>query len=196
VRRKSALGSVVELVLVVGTAIAAALVIQAVLVKPYRIPSESMVPTLEIGQRVLVNRLGNRLSEPDIGQVVVFTPPVDASGCVVEPPEGEPCVAPAARHGDQAYIKRLVGGPGDRLRIRNGQVIRNGHRERTPSARTCSGPDCDFPREFVVPKGTYYLMGDNRGASSDSRVWGPVKREWIIGQAFATYWPPKRLGLL
>ena len=96
----SASGSLVELVLIVAVALGLALGIQAFLVKPYRIPSESMVPTLQIGQRVLVNRIGARFSKPDVGDVVVFHPPAGAeqdntcgSG---QPPAGEPCDKPTA----------------------------------------------------------------------------------------------------
>ncbi len=91
---KTAAGSLLELVMIVVVAIGLALVIQAFLVKPYRIPSESMVPTLTIGQRVLVNRLGERFSQPAVGDVVVFHPPAGAEQseqCGGRPEEGAPC---------------------------------------------------------------------------------------------------------
>ena len=197
---KTAAGSFIELVTIVVVAIGLALVIQALLVKPYRIPSESRVPTLEIGQRVLVNRLGERFSNPEVGDVVVFNPPAGAERgeqCGAQPPDGSPCLKPTAERADVNFIKRVVGGPGDRIRIDNGRVIRNGKRVREPFARPCgTGGACDYPREFTVPAGHYFMMGDNRGASQDSRFWGPVPEKWIIGGAFATYWPPNRVGLL
>ena len=186
--------------MIVAVALGLALGIQAFLVKPYRIPSESMVPTLEIGQRVLVNRLGNNFSDPEVGDVVVFHPPAGAeqdNTCGVELREGEPCSKPTARRADVNFIKRVVAGPGDRLRIDNGHVIRNGKRVREPFAEPCGGgSECDFEREITIPPDHYFMMGDNRGSSDDSRFWGPVPKKWIIGGAFATYWPPGRIGLL
>jgi signal peptidase I len=200
-KTSSASGSLVELVLIVAVALGLALGIQAFLVKPYRIPSESMVPTLEIGQRVLVNRIGARFGEPDVGDIVVFHPPVGAeegnkcgSG---PPPEGQVCGRPTRERADVNFIKRIVAGPGDRLTIRGGQVQLNGRPQREPFAEPCGGGQgCDFPRAMTVPAGHYFMMGDNRGSSDDSRFWGPVPEEWIIGEAFATYWPPDRIGLL
>jgi signal peptidase I len=200
-KSSSAGSSLLELVTIVAVALGLALAIQAFLVKPYRIPSESMVPTLEIGQRVLVNRIGMRFGDPEVGDVVVFHPPrgADESNACGggEPPAGQVCAQPTAEHADVNFIKRVVAGPGDRLSIVDGHVIRNGRRVKEPFARECGGGEtCEFPREITVPADHYFMMGDNRGASDDSRFWGPVPREWIIGPAFATYWPPKRVGLL
>jgi signal peptidase I len=200
-RPSSASGSLLELIMIVAVALGLALGIQAFLVKPYRIPSESMVPTLEIGQRVLVNRIGARFGDPDVGDVVVFHPPSGAeqdntcgSG---PPPEGQVCDQPTREKADVNFIKRVVAGPGDRIAIVDGHVVLNGKRQEEPFIRPCGGgSDCDFPREVTVPADHYFMMGDNRGASDDSRFWGPVPRDWIIGGAFATYWPPDRIGLL
>ena len=187
--------------MIVAVALGLALGIQAFLVKPYRIPSESMVPTLEIGQRVLVNRIGSRFSDPDVGDVVVFHPPEGAeagNACGSgPPPDGQVCVEPTDGRAELNFIKRVVAGPGDRISIDDGHVVLNGRRQEEPFIRPCGGGgDCDFPREVTVPADHYFMMGDNRGASDDSRFWGPVPRDWIIGGAFATYWPPKRIGLL
>ncbi len=191
--------SLVELVVIVAVALGLALGIQAFLVKPYRIPSESMVPTLEIGQRVLVNRIGTRFSAPDIGDVTVFHPPAgsETNQCGAPLQDGAACSRPTRGRSDVNFIKRVVAGPGDRVSIDDGHVVLNGKRQREPFARftDCGSGDCDFPREITVPPDHYFMMGDNRGASDDSRFWGPVPREWIIGGAFATYWPPDRIGL-
>jgi signal peptidase I len=192
--------SLVELVVIVAVALGLALGIQAFLVKPYRIPSESMVPALAVGQRVLVNRLETRLGgDPEIGDVTVFHPPVgsDTNECGAPQEAGEACSRPMGAQADVNFIKRVVAGPGDRLRIVDGRVILNGRRQTEPFAERCGGGEgCSFPNEITVPPGHYFMMGDNRGASDDSRFWGPVPREWIIGSAFATYWPPDRIGLL
>jgi signal peptidase I len=199
-KTSSASGSLIELVLIVAVALGLALGIQAFLVMPYRIPSESMVPTLVKGQRVLVNRIGERFGHPEVGDIVVFHPPIGAdtgNECGTTPPQGQVCNTPTPEKADTNFIKRVVAGPGDRLRIDEGHVIRNGKRQNEPFALPCGrGAECDFPAEVTVPAGHYFMMGDNRGSSDDSRFWGPVPEDWIIGQAFATYWPPKKIGLL
>ena len=198
-------GSLVELVLIVAVALGLALGIQAFLVKPYRIPTESMVPTLAIGQRVLVNRLGNSFGDPQLGDVTVFHPPSGSSddvcgttGGPYQPEqEGRACSRPTQDMAEVNFIKRIVGGPGDTLAVRDGHVILNGKRQREPFIAACNGGGgCDLPRPITIPKDHYFMMGDNRGSSDDSRFWGPVPRDWIIGNAFGTYWPPKRIGLL
>ena len=91
----------------------------------------------------------------------------------------------------------MVAGPGDEIAVRNGHVILNGERQEEPFAAPCGGSSgCDLPDPITVPEDHYFMMGDNRGASDDSRFWGPVPEEWIIGPAFATYWPPDRIGTL
>jgi signal peptidase I len=200
-RGSSASGSLIELVLIVAVALGLALGIQAFLVKPYRIPSESMVPTLQIGQRVLVNRIGARFGDPEVGDVVVFHPPTGAeqgNQCGGgDPPDGQVCMKESPARADVNFIKRVVAGPGDRLSIRSGHVYLNGKRQKEGFAEPCGGADgCDFPREVTIPPDHWFMMGDNRGSSDDSRFWGPVPRKWIIGEAFATYWPPRRIGTL
>jgi signal peptidase I len=199
-RGSSASSSLLELVMIVVVALGLALGIQAFLVKPYRIPSGSMLPTLDINQRVLVNRIGARFGDPEVGDIVVFHPPAGAeqgNTCGEPKPDGQACAVPTDDRADVNFIKRVVAGPGDRLAIRNGRVILNGERQHENFIRPCGGgDDCDFPREITVPADHYFMMGDNRGESDDSRFWGPVPRDWIIGGAFGTYWPPNRIGLL
>lgn len=197
--KKSLGGSILELVVIVAVALGLALGIQAFLVKPYRIPSESMVPTLEIGQRVLVNRLGTHFGDPEVGDILVFHPPkgAEVNQCGAPRKAGQACTLPTPGEADVNYIKRVVGVPGDRLSIVNGHVIRNGKREDDSYIQPCGGGEaCTLPRPFTVPAGHWFMMGDNRGASDDSRFWGPVPKAWIIGEAFATYWPLDRIGLL
>jgi signal peptidase I len=193
--------------MIVALAIGLALGIQAFVVKPYQIPSPSMEPTLDVGQRVLVNRLTYRLgADPDIGDVIVFHPPsgaVTGSGeqCGVDGSarkEGQPCPEPTSEPAEENFIKRVVAGPGDRLKIQDGIPIVNGKPvEGDWQINPCNGlGGCDFPTEITIPPDHYFMMGDNRGRSDDSRYWGPVPRDWIIGAAFATYWPPDRIGIL
>jgi signal peptidase I len=186
-------------VVIVALAIGLALLIQAFVVKPYQIPSESMEPTLDVGQRVLVSRINYHFSEPDRGDVVVFHPPTGADGntCGAPHPPDEPCPRPTNEHSGVNFIKRVVAVPGDTLAIRQGHAVVNGKLQDEPFIAPCgSTGECTFPRPIKIPPHHFFMMGDNRGASDDSRFWGPVPKKWIIGQAFFTYWPVKRVGIL
>ncbi len=173
----------VEYAVLAAVAIAVALLIQAFLVKPYRIPSESMQDTLQIGDRVLVDRISWRFTEPERGDVVVFHPPFEGP----------------------VLIKRIVGMPGDTLELREGRVLVNGQPLGEPYVRRIG--DIPVPTEpfgnglpwsldapYLVPPGNYFVMGDNRIDSGDSRDFGPVSRGQLVGSAFARYWPPARIG--
>jgi signal peptidase I len=207
-RKKGGLRSTLELVATVAIAVGLAFLIQAFLIKPYKIPSPSMVPTLQPGQRVLVWRLN---SNPGVGQITVFHPPAGAdsgspNGECGDTSEGinaedsadsKPCDQPTAGESSQTFIKRVVGVGGDVLTIKDGHVYRNGVAEHDSYIAPCGDDsECTFKHSIKVPQGMYYMMGDNRGDSDDSRFWGPVPQKWIIGVAFFTYWPPDRIGTL
>jgi signal peptidase I len=200
-QKKSGLKSLLELVVTVAVAVGLALLIQAFVVKPYRIPTPSMVPTLKVGQRILANRL---IDKPSVGDIVVFHPPQGADPATPicgNPNQGgghdQACDTPTSAESSQTFIKRVVGGPGDTISIVNGHVIRNGVREKDSYIVPCgSDSSCNFRTPIVIPPGDYFMMGDNRGASDDSRFWGPVPDKWVIGIAFFTYWPPDRIGFL
>ena len=192
----------IELVVTVAVAVALALLIQAFIVKPYRIPSPSMVPTLDVGQRVLTNRLAGN---PSVGDIVVFHQPHGAD--FTNPACGNPnagtgtsraCNKPTPQESSQTFIKRVVALPGDTVSIRDGHVIRNGVPEKDSYTIPCSPGTsvCNFPTPIKIPPGEYFMMGDNRPDSEDSRYWGPVPGKWMIGVAFFTYWPPDRIGFL
>jgi signal peptidase I len=190
----------VELVVIVALALGLALAIQAWLIKPYQIPSQSMEPTLDVGQRVLVNRFLYHLTDPSIGDIVVFHPPAGADNgteCGMPHPSTEACPKPTPGESSQNFIKRIVAGPGDTLSIKDGHPVVNGvEKTDEPYIRPCGGAgSCNLPKTITIPPGDYFMMGDNRGESDDSRFWGPVPRSWIIGKAFATYWPPDRIGI-
>ena len=206
--QQSGRSSLIELVTIVGLALGLCLIIQGFLVKPFRIPSESMVPTLAVGQRVLVDRVSFRFGDPERSDILVFKAPKGADSdsqdgdnpeCGAPERPGTPCGRPTPERSDTNFIKRVVGMPGDRLKVLNNRVYINGVRQKEPwiPANTpCDEPLCNLPREIEIPKGYYFMMGDNRGESLDSRAWGPVPKKWIIGKAFMTYWPPGRIGLL
>lgn len=197
-----------ELVVIVALALGLALAIQAWIVKPYQIPSESMEPTLDVGQRVLVNRFLYHFKDPEPGNIVVFHPPAGADSGAAEcgvkihgrqPIEvGMSCPKPTAAESSQNFIKRIVAGPGDTISVKDGHPVVNGvEKTNEPYITPCgAAPACNVPRTIKIPPDHYFMMGDNRGASDDSRFWGPVPRSWIIGEAFATYWPPDRIGTL
>jgi signal peptidase I len=208
-KSKSTMSSMIELVVIIAVALGLALAIQQWIVKPYRIPSGSMEPTLSIGQRVLVNRIGMDFGDPHVGEILVFHPPKNAEQEVCGPtphivkPGGEACSQPEPEKSSVNFIKRVVAGPGDEIYISEGHVFRRAPgtsrfvREQDSYIRPCgSSPECSFPKPIKIPPGHWFMMGDNRGESDDSRFWGPVPTGWIIGGAFATYWPPDRIGTL
>jgi signal peptidase I len=193
--------TVVETVVFLIIAVAVVLLGQMFLVKPYRIPSASMEPTLNTGDRVLVNRFSTRVLDKDVkvGDVVVFHPPAGAGRgvCGAEGQGGgtdTPCSRPTPERSKETFIKRVVAVGGDRVGLRDGHVVRNGTPAREPFAADCGdGDDCDFGETITIPEGYVYLLGDNRGNSEDSRFWGPIPEDWVIGGAFAFYWPPGRI---
>ena len=206
IRRR--LRSFAELVVIAATAIFFALAIQAFAVKPYVIPTESMLPTLEVGQRLLVDRFSHRIGgDPKLGDITVFMPPRGAElenhqcGMAGEGPSYDggaasrrSCSQATPGAGPKAFVKRVVGLPGDVVAVQDGHVVRNGRRADEPFAAPCGGGSaCDL-EAIVIPPGDYFLMGDNRGNSDDSRYWGPVPRDQIIGRAVVTYWPLGRIG--
>ena len=177
------------LVTIVG-AIAIVLAIKAWVVNPYRIPSSSMEPTLHCARpgagcearfsdRVLACRFCFHLFKPKRGDVIVFkTPPLAAARCGA----------------GGTFVKRLIGLPGETWEERNGYVYINGKRLDESYVRA----DRRDPRT-VPPKrigaDQYFMMGDNRSSSCDSREWGTVPKENLIGKVFATYWPPDRISV-
>jgi signal peptidase I len=152
-----------------------------------RIPSSSMAPTLRAGDTILVDQDAYRKGRPAIGDIVVFHPPIGAEGvghCARRPPAGQACAAADRPDSEVLFVKRIVAGPGDRISIRDGHVIRNGTLAAEGFITPCGPGDegCDFPRTFTVRAGRYYLLGDNRGASADSRCWGPIAAPSILGR--------------
>jgi signal peptidase I len=206
-RSKSTARSIAELLVIVGVALGAALTIQAFIIKPYRIPSGSMEPTLTEGQRVLVNRIGMDFGSPHVGGIYVFHPPAGAEQeeCGPTPHEvkigAAACAQPVPRRSSENFIKRAVAGPGDEIYVSEGHVFRRAAgtsrfvAEKDAYIKACGeSSECNFRTPIRIPAGHWFMMGDNRGNSDDSRFWGPVPTGWIIGQAVATYWPPDRIG--
>ena len=175
--------------LTIAVAIAAILIFQAEVAKPYRIPTSSMEPTLHCGKpgdacrsrvsdRVIANRIVYRFHAPARGDIIVFNAPARVA---------------AACNASGAFVKRIVGLPGDKVSMRSGRVLINGVRLREPYlAAAYRGHESGaWPR---APRNGYFVLGDNRTMSCDSRRWGVVPRESIIGRADIRYWPPGRIG--
>ena len=153
----------------------------------YRVASGAMEPTLSIGEYVRTLPL---MSAPTVGDIVIFHPPSDAGrmACgryayAVEPGRMA-CSESGLRPSGLEYIKRIVAGPGDSVAIVGGHVIRNGVREQDAYIKPCrTSTSCNFPQTIKIPPGHWYMLGDNRGESNDSRFWGPVETSWIVGIA-------------
>jgi signal peptidase I len=182
------LRTVLDWAVTLTVAVAAVLVFQAEIAKPYRIPSPSMEPTLHCARptsgclggasdRVIANRLAYRFRDPKRGDIVVFDPPAAAARQC--PPGG-------------TFVKRIVGLPGEEVELRNGRVLIDGVPLREPYVRSV-GQRGTQSGAWHVPAGSYFMLGDNRTQSCDSRVWGSVPRESMIGPVAVTYWPLTRV---
>lgn len=165
-RPKSRAGQLAELVVIIAIAVGLALAIQAFIVKPYRIPSGSMEPTLEIGQRVLVNRIGMDFGEPHVGEIAVFHPPEGAEQQQCGPaPHAiriglEACSQPIPREASVNFVKRIVAGPGDEIYVREGHVYRKAVgtsrfvAEHDPYIKACgASAECNFATPIRIPAG-------------------------------------------
>jgi signal peptidase I len=180
----------VEWLLTIAGAILIVLAIKQWVVNPYRIPSESMEPTLHCARpgdgcearfndRILACRICYRLSSPSRGDIVVFnTPPAAKTDCGT----------------GGVYVKRLIGLPGETWEERAGFVYIDGRRLDEPWVKP-DRRDTETHGPLLIPSGHYFLMGDNRRFSCDSRTWGTVERSELIGKVIAVYWPPNRISL-
>lgn len=183
--------TVVDWLVTIAVALAFVLAFQAEVAKPYRIPSPSMEPTLHCARpvancegrfsdRVIADRLAYRFRDPERGEIVVFEAPASADRC-------------GPRDGGSPFVKRIVGLPGEVVSERNGLIYIDGDRLVEPYiAPDRRGHESGtWPR---VPAGHYFVLGDNRTLSCDSRTWGTVPRSSLIGPVALTYWPPRRLA--
>jgi signal peptidase I len=188
----------IDWVVTIAGAVAIVLAIKAWIVNPYRIPSSSMEPTLHCARpaqgceaatsdRVLANRFIYHFRSPRRGEIVVFT---------------TPSLAKQECGSEGTFVKRLIGLPGDVWAERAGNVYINGKKLNEPYVKadrrdTQTLTLRDIPPRSTytrIPKDYYLMMGDNRSSSCDSRRWGLVPRKNLIGEVFATYWPPGRIS--
>ena len=184
-RAQRALRAMVEWLLVAGCALVLALLLQAYLVQAFSIPSRSMEPTLMVGDRVVVYKLGYRLHDINRGDVVVFHKPDETS------------------HTDD-LIKRVVAVGGETFELRGGRVYIDGELLDEPYLEVADStfpkgpiPGCATdaaPDRCEVPEGMILVLGDNRQSSRDGRYFGPIDADTVVGRAFMKYWPPNDLG--
>ncbi len=168
--KKSALREIAESLVI---AVVLALLIRAFIFQPFYIPSGSMEPTLQIQDHIIVNKFVYRFHEPERGDIVVFRYPLNPK---------------------KDFVKRLVGKPGERVEIRNSRIYVDGRE--IPEKYLPPGLRYQDFGPVLVPENSYLMLGDNRNNSEDSRVWGPLPRENIIGKAMLVYWPLDRIQLL
>lgn len=188
---------VAEVALIFAVVFALKFGVGTLLVKRFRVWSNSMIPTLAVGQQILVDRVTLRFQKPERGDIVVFNPPEGASSnsCGVRRAVDQPCPLPAEQHSDALFIKRVVGLPGDRLKVVQGLAYVDEQLISDPNVRADAQCDiCNLSTEITVPPGHVFVLGDNRAHSDDSRYWGPVPEDWLVGRAFFSYWPPSRFG--
>jgi signal peptidase I len=154
--------------------VAASFMIITFLYQPVRVEGTSMQPELRDQDRLFINKFAYRFENISRGDVVVFHYPRDP---------------------EKSYIKRVIALPGDSLRIDDGRVYVNGQRIEEPYVPKRYRDGRSMP-EIVVPQGEYFVMGDHRSISSDSRDFGPVDRDLIYGKAAFIYWPADNMGVI
>jgi signal peptidase I len=154
-------------------------VVYLFLMQPHQVKGSSMFPTFKDGEYVLTDKVTFRTRAPKYGDVIVFKAPVNENF---------------------DFIKRVIAVPGDRVSVEAGKVSVNGTQLNEfylpPEYTTAQGQFLHEGVEYVVPEGYVFAMGDNRDHSSDSRDWGPVPDENIVGKAFFRYWPADKVGLI
>ena len=164
---------------VLAIALVVALLVRVLIAEPRYIPSNSMDPTLHIGDRLLVEKISYRWQSPHRGDIVVFAPPPQLTRLGYEP--------------GQAFIKRVIGEAGQTVRVSQGQVVVDGNALQEPYILE---PPAYTLEPVSVPSGQVFVMGDNRNDSNDSHVWGGLPQQNIIGRARFRFWPLDRLGVI
>ncbi len=171
--------AIIEWGVILVVALLAALLLRTFVIQPYYIPSASMEPTLKVGDKVLVNKLSYDLHSIHRGDVIVFKKPPDDT-----------------TPGIKDLIKRVIGLPGETIAGKDGQIYINGKLLNEPWLPRVDQNTTSTFAPVQIPAGEYFVMGDNRGDSSDSRVFGPIAKSLVVGRAFIKVWPPSRIGTL
>ena len=149
------------------------------LIQPHRVQGDSMLPNFQNGELILTDKISYRIRQPARGDVIVFRAPTDP---------------------DKDFIKRIIGLPDEKIKLADNTIYVNGLPLResylTPDLSTSTGNYLREGEEIIVPEGKYFVLGDNRSHSSDSREWGAVGKTTIVGRAFIIYWPPPSFALI
>lgn len=168
-----------ENIQILGIALVLALLIRTFIAEPRYIPSVSMLPTLHVGDRLVVEKVSYRFRPPATGEIIVFDPPAQLQSY--------------GYRKDQAFIKRAIGISGQTIQIHEGHVYLNN--QLLQEDYIAEEPDYEWGPK-PVPSDRVFVMGDNRNNSNDSHVWGFLPRHNIIGRAVFRFWPPERIGFL
>jgi signal peptidase I len=163
----------------IAIALVLAFLIRTFIAEPRYIPSDSMVPTLHTDDRLVVEKVSYYFHPPHSGDIIVFQPPEELQR--------------RGYHKDQAFIKRVIGEPGKIVAINSGKVYING--KHLKENYIAEPPNQPFP-PVQVPENEFFVMGDNRNDSNDSRYWGFLPRKNIIGRAVFRFWPLSRIGFV
>lgn len=177
-------GGFLDLVETVAISLSIFLVVYLFLMQPHQVNGQSMIPNFQDGEHVMTDKISYKFREPMRGEIVVFHSP-PAAGCV----EGTGC----------DFIKRIIGIPGDRVAVRENAIWING--EKLPEPYIPSNFEilpgrATLDQEIYLAPDEYFVSGDNRPHSSDSRFWGPITKDEIVGRVFLRYWPVNEMSLI
>ena len=170
VTKKSAFYEFMESIIV---AVLLAVVIRIFIIQPFFIPSGSMEPTLQVGDRIIVSKFNYHFWSPQRGDIIVFKYPLDPT---------------------RDFVKRLIAFGGETVTLKNSMLYINN--QQVPEEYLPAGLYFNDFGPIIVPPGHYLALGDNRNNSDDSRVWGPLPQKYVVGKAILVYWPPQRIRLL
>lgn len=173
------------------------ILIRSLIGEPRWIPSSSMEPTLQIGDNLIIEKVSYRFSKPKRGDILVFYPPIHSLDPTLW---GKFTRMIGFFSKDEAFIKRLIGLPGDTIQVvPNKGVYINGHLLKEPYKKETFSGFCDADMlcgPYKIPPHSYFMMGDNRNDSMDSKYWGTLPEKRIVGRAFFRFWPLFRIGLI
>lgn len=174
-KEKGPIRTVLEIIEIIVIAFALSWLIRSYVIEARIVPTGSMLDTIQLGDRIIVDKFFFKyFDQIETGDIIVFKPPESA-------------------HATEDFIKRVIGLPGDRIEIKNDKTYINGQELNEPYVKEAARNDY---RDVIVPEDSFFVMGDNRNNSADSRVWGFLPVENVTGRALFRYWPLKRIGSL
>lgn len=176
---KTIISFFVDIIETIVVALCIFVIVYLFLVQPHQVIGNSMLPNFYDKEYILTDKISYHTREPKRGEVIVFKSPEDK---------------------DKDFIKRIIGLPGERIKIQNGKIFINDlllmENYIDKDLQTPAGKFFLENQEFIIPPNAFIVLGDNRLNSSDSRSWGVIEKKEIIGRAILVYWPPNRMGLI